>query len=243
MDTTNIYPNTWAHEFLTFLKKSHRKNNRFLHLEIGETFTLAVTEDREVYSWGLNDFNQCGRHGTPGSFSLGVGVVKNASNNSPRFIGAGKDHAIMVDDFNNVYSWGRNMDGQLGLEHARNTDCIHVLNSIREKVTNLAVKDNTTFILTKSGAVIRWPFLKDSSSKYSPQRINLPSNVKISNIALGSGFGILLATSGLLFALGRNDYGQLGIGNLNESNTPVLIHALKERNEKVTGKSPLHDKN
>lgn len=237
MDTTNIYPNTWAHEFLIFLKKCHRKNNRFLHLEIGETFTLAVTEDREVYSWGLNDFNQCGRHGPSGTFSLGTNVIKNISNNSPRFLGAGKDHAVMVDDFNNIYSWGRNVDGQLGLEHARSSDCIHVLNGIRDKVVNLAVKNNTTFLLTKTGAVIKWPILRDSSSKYSPQKLSLPSNVKISNISLGSGFGVLLATSGLLFAIGTNKYGQLGTGNLIDSESPVLIRNLKDKNEKVVGRT------
>ena len=189
-----------------------------------------------MYSWGLNDYNQCGRHSTGGSFSLGTGVIKNISANSPRFIAAGKDHAIMVDDFNNIYSWGRNVDGQLGLEHARNTDCIQVLNGIRDKVVNLAVKDNTTFLLTKTGSVIKWPILKDSSSKYSPQKLALPSNVKISNISLGSGFGVLLATSGLLFALGRNDFGQLGIGNILTTNSPVLIQTLKDKNEKVVGK-------
>lgn len=233
VDTTNIYPNTWAHEFLTFVRKSHRKNNRFLHLEIGETFSLAVTEDREVYSWGLNDFNQCARYGLAGSFSLGAGQVRNLGSNNPRFIGAGKDHGVMVDDFNNVYSWGRNMDGQLGLEHARSSDCIHVLNNLKDQVTNLAVKDNMTFLLTKSGSVIRWPCLKDNSSKYSPQRLSLPPNVCISNISLGSGFGVLQATSGLVFALGRNDYGQLGVGTNRHVHSPVLIQTLKDRNEKV----------
>ena len=206
-----------------------------MHLEIGETFTLAVTEDREVFSWGLNDFNQCGRHGPVGSFSLGVGSVKNISHNSPRFLGTGKDHAVMVDDFNNIYSWGRNVDGQLGLEHARTSDCIHVLNSIRDKITNLAVKGNMTYLLTKTGSVIKWPVLKEGSSKFSPQKLVLPLNVKISNISLGSGFGLLLATSGLLFAMGRNDFGQLGINNINDSTKPILIQTLKERNEKVVG--------
>jgi alpha-tubulin suppressor-like RCC1 family protein len=204
-------------------------------LEIGETFTLAITEDREVYSWGLNDFNQCGRYGPAGTFSLGAGSIKNLSTNNPRFIGAGKDHAVMVDDFNNVFSWGRNMDGQLGLEHARSTDCINVLNNLKDPITNLAVKDNMTFLLTKSGAVIRMPCLKDNSSKYSPQKLNLPLNMSISNISLGSGFGILQATSGLLFALGRNDYGQLGIGSTIEAKNPVLIQSLKEKNEKIIG--------
>ena len=143
----------------------------------------------------------------------------------------------MVDDFNNIYSWGRNVDGQLGLEHARSTDCINVLNGIKDKITNLAVRENMTYLLTKTGSVIKWPVLIEGSSKFSPQKLFLPSSVKISNISLGSGFGILLATSGLLFAFGRNEYGQLGINNLNDCIKPTLIQTLKERNEKVVGKN------
>lgn len=55
-DTTNSYYNTWSKEFIDFLDKIHKKGNRLLNLEIGESFTMAMTEDREIYSWGLNDF-------------------------------------------------------------------------------------------------------------------------------------------------------------------------------------------
>lgn len=54
-DTTDCYESTWAREFLTFLGKIQKKGKRFLHLEIGDTFTMAITDDKEVFSWGLND--------------------------------------------------------------------------------------------------------------------------------------------------------------------------------------------
>lgn len=233
VDTTNIYPNTWSHEFLSFLKKVHKKNNRLLHLEIGETFTMAITEDKEVYSWGLNDYNQCGRFGEHNAFSVEAGVVKNISANNTRFLAAGKDHAVMVDDFNNIYTWGRNADGQLGLDHARSTDCVYVLNNIKEDIINLQVKGNDSYILTANGNVIKWPHLKEHLNKYTPERLLMPLNTKIASLSLGSGFAMFLATSGLVFCSGRNDLGQLGLGHEQETLKTSLLKYLKEKNEKV----------
>lgn len=236
VDTTNVYPNTWAHEFLTFLKKVHRKSNRLLHLEVGETFTMAVTEDREVYSWGLNDFYQCGRKNKSDSFSMSAGSVHTLSSNTPRMLGAGKDHAVMVDGSNNVFAWGRNGDGQLGLEHARSTDCIWVLNGLKEKVKNLAVRGKSSYIVTESGSVVQWPAMSESSSRFCPKKLSIPGSVKISNISLGDGFAMLLANSGLLFGFGRNDHGQLGLGERYQGeliDSPRLLQILKNKNEKV----------
>jgi len=33
----------------------HSKGKRLLHLEIGDSFSMAINEDKEIYSWGLND--------------------------------------------------------------------------------------------------------------------------------------------------------------------------------------------
>lgn len=236
VDTTNVYPNTWAHEFLTFLRKVHRRHNRLLHLEIGETFTLAVTEDREVFSWGLNDFHQCGRRSKKESFSLGAGSVNTLSSNTPRLLAAGKDHAVMVDGSNNVFAWGRNGDGQLGLEHARSSDSIWVLNGLKDKVKNLALRGKNSYIVTETGNVIQWPSMSETSSKFSPRKLSVPGNVKISNISLGDGFAMLLACSGLLFSFGRNDHGQLGLGERAQEQlveSPRLVQTLKSKNEKV----------
>lgn len=61
VDTTNSYENTWSKEFIDFIEVVHHKGKRFLHLEVGDSFSMGLTEEREVYSWGLNDYNQCAK--------------------------------------------------------------------------------------------------------------------------------------------------------------------------------------
>ena len=121
-DTTNAYFNTWSKEFTDFIEKVHKKGNRLLHVELGESFTMAITEDREIYSWGLNDFQQCGKQNN--EYTMGTSLVKNLSVNPAKFLSLGKDHGLMVDEGNNVYLWGKNSEGQLGVDHTKQTGSI-----------------------------------------------------------------------------------------------------------------------
>jgi len=54
-DSTNCYEKTWAKEFMNLIEDLHSKGKRLLHLEIGDSFSMAINEDKEIYSWGLND--------------------------------------------------------------------------------------------------------------------------------------------------------------------------------------------
>ncbi|XP_044469876.1 ultraviolet-B receptor UVR8 isoform X2 [Mangifera indica] len=78
----------------------------------GWRHTMAVTSDGKLYGWGWNKFGQ-------------VGVADNADHCSPvqvKFpddqkvvqISCGWRHTLAVTDQQNVYSWGRGTNGQLG---------------------------------------------------------------------------------------------------------------------------------
>ena len=82
----------------------------------GFAHTLALTDNGNVYAWGMNTYGQ-----------LGVGDTTNRSIPTPVltagspmqgktivYIGAGKYHSLAVDSEGVVYSWGRNDFGQLG---------------------------------------------------------------------------------------------------------------------------------
>ncbi len=47
--------------FLNLKEFSEKSDNFIQILEIGETFSLAATDDGNIYSWGENDFFQLGR--------------------------------------------------------------------------------------------------------------------------------------------------------------------------------------
>lgn len=55
VDSTTCYEKTWSKEFIDFIAEISQKGKRLLQLEVGDSFTMGITDDREVFSWGLND--------------------------------------------------------------------------------------------------------------------------------------------------------------------------------------------
>jgi alpha-tubulin suppressor-like RCC1 family protein len=88
-------------------------------LEAGGSHSFAVSaDDKKVYSWGLNQNGQLG---------IGNNLEKNSPEEVTAFkalnivqVKAGKTFSLALDDKNNIYSFGNNDKGQLGLGHTEN---------------------------------------------------------------------------------------------------------------------------
>jgi len=173
-----------------------------------------------------------------------------------RSISAGNDHSLIVDEGNNVYTWGRNSEGQLGLAHSRTINDIVVLNSIKDPIKLAVTKEHKNYAVTFEGKVLYWPAPKKESHNpdlyFTDRRLNphlttnvhnksqvafafleFPSKIIISTLNLGSEFAFFLSEGGLPFSLGTNEYGQLGLGDSEIRSSPTLVSFFKDNNEKV----------
>ena len=243
IDSSGVYQSSWAIEFSSFLRKAHSRGARLLHLEIGESFTLAITDDKEIYSWGVNDYGQCGRERFSEGYSIDCAPVKNLTNTNPQFLSAGKDHGLIVADGSKIFTWGKNVDGQLGLGHARDVDYIGAVSTGKDKIKSAVAKEGFNVLLTTEGRVFSWPrncfgepesdVIDSSTNVFSPCEIPFAQNVKIASVEAGTDFAVFLATNGLLYSIGENSYGELGVGDKKRRSSPVLISALKDLNEKI----------
>lgn len=234
VDTSDIYEQSWAIDFLNFLKRLEAVNSRLLHLEVGESFTIAITDELNVYSWGLNDYQQLARPMNVAKSHFGPILSKALSGCSPRIISAGDEHNIMVDYHNEVYVWGGNMNGQLGLGHSRRTDNIVKLTGVGKGTKNIAAKGNKTYIVTHDGDILHWPH-PGMSNKFSPKLADISErHIKFSNISCGYGFAIALSDNGLVFSHGINSFGQLAQGDTIDRDTFTLVSHFREIGEKIT---------
>lgn len=91
---------------------------KILKISLGNSHTLAIDADGEVWSWGLNTKGQLGLgHNNPTvrpqkvNFSKGVKIIE---------VAAGGAHSVAIDRDGKVYTWGWNINGQLGLGHNEN---------------------------------------------------------------------------------------------------------------------------
>ena len=155
----------------------------------------------------------------------------NVINIEGKSIICGEDHTIILDTKGNVYTFGINLNGQLGLGH---NHCEQTPKKILNNIKQINSAGYINFAVNKDGDAFIWPCSdKNRTLKLIPSKINLKE--KINSISCGNNFCLILSISGLVYSMGKsNKYGQLGTGNYEAHLSPVLIEYFLSSNERIT---------
>ncbi|KAI7993886.1 Ultraviolet-B receptor UVR8 [Camellia lanceoleosa] len=101
---------------------SRKLSNKVVAIAAGEAHTLALTGDGNVYAWGRGMFGRLGT-GLQNDELFPVRIDFDSARRSwggrrLKFveIAAGAYHSLALADDGSVWSWGYNMDGQLGID-------------------------------------------------------------------------------------------------------------------------------
>jgi len=65
------------------------------------------------------------------------------------------------------------------------------------------------------------------------RNINANKKINISNISCGKNFSILLTKQGILYSVGKNSHGELGLGNFKTRTEPEIIKEIIDLKEKI----------
>jgi alpha-tubulin suppressor-like RCC1 family protein len=136
------------------------------------------------------------------------------------------------------YSWGLNKGGALALGDEKNRSTPQIIKSITN-ATDITGGASHTVFLTSNGDVFtcganeygECGLGNNVESVLTPKKIDAKSIIKTA-ASNNCGHTLLLDSAGKVYSFGSNTYGQLGYGNLTDSNTPQLIKALE--NVKIT---------
>jgi myosin-5 len=234
VDTSDIYERSWAVDYLTLMQRLNKEGSRLMHIEVGESFTLAVNDEGKIYSWGLNDYMQLGRKIDPRTTHNEPKLCKPLQGLYPRIISSGDEHTIMVDYANDVYIWGGNSSGQLGVGHSRDNRNIIKLESLGKGIKAVTAKGKRNYLVTNDGKLYCWPN-KSNTYKFvaSPVPV-IDQKTEFSQVTCGHDFAIALTINGLLYSSGDNKNGQLGQGDTMGRDAFTRIDSLKEYGEKIT---------
>ena len=210
---------------------------RFTSIAAGDFHSLAVTDEGKVYAWGYNGFGQLGL-GTTSGYKNSPVLITALSNITVSGIAAGDYHSLAFTTNGEVYAWGYNAWGQLGLGTSGNAynESSPVLITALSNVSGIFAGRFHSLAFTTNGEVYAWGYnyfgqlglgtSGDASNKNSPVLITALSNITVSGIAAGYYHSLALTTNGEVYAWGRNSYGQLGLGtggDANNESSPDLI--------------------
>ena len=189
----------------------------------GYRFCLALCADGTVWSWGE------GSHGCLGTGSSAVAYTP--QHISPtvlhdiRSIACGEHFALALDAYGHVWSWGRNLEGQLGTGAVSTVVQytpvqIATLNNIRR----IEADDYRGLALTPAGQVYDWGRNTNGElglGSAAPAIVTTPTSVGtfagVVAAAMCDGATMLVKGNGSTVVWGFNNLGQFGTG----SSSPV----------------------
>ena len=218
----------------------------------GDSHVLAVTASGELYTWGVG-FYGCLGHGDESS-STTPKLVEKLQGEKITAASGGAFHSIAVTEDGRLFVWGRDHCGQLGLKPVempnystggKGTKLVHLNQKVPVELKlpspcrMISACNDHSLVLLENGTVLSFgandlgqlgriekgnrveDFLIDPSHfKNNKDKITEP----VKRICAGWNHCAAITSSGLLYAWGNGELGQLGLGHTRGSPAPSLVN-------------------
>lgn len=222
----------WAIAMLTFPSISTAQT-----IAGGGIHSLAICNDSTVMAWGDNYYYQLG----DGTTTFGSNVpVPVSSLTGVVAISGGGLHSLSLKNDGTVWSWGRNLEGQLGDSTNTNSNVPIQLSSFTG-ITAVAAGGYHSLALKNDSTVWAWgtnTYGQLGNGSTIASNIPLQVNFLTGVIAIEAGLNhsLALKSDGTVWAWGRNSWGQLGDGTTIDRNVPVQVVFLSGATAIASGK-------
>jgi alpha-tubulin suppressor-like RCC1 family protein len=185
------------------------------HVSCGARHTLAVTEDGEVYSWGLGHFGVLGRSFTPFDHEPDVALAGMGDELEVAFniVQQQQQEDLANRPADAVPAEGGGDDANNNSNAEGNPYNFEELMAHLDMVANLS--------------------LEDSSDQCIPKRIDSLEGVKIIGASAGHRHTLLLDEHGRMYSCGSGITGCLGHGDNESHMFPMKINAFDDANIKI----------
>ncbi|XP_063817684.1 probable E3 ubiquitin-protein ligase HERC4 isoform X1 [Pseudophryne corroboree] len=200
----------------------------------GEAHTLALNDKGQVFSWGLTKDGQIGIH----VIEECVRVPRNIKSLSDIHIvqvSCGHHHSLALSKESDIYVWGDNRYGQLGLGYELKKEAApkHLKSLSGIPFYQIAAGGAHSFALTLSGAIFGWGRnkfgqlgLNDENDRSVPCLLKSLRSQRIVHICCGEDHTATLTKEGGVFTFGAGGYGQLGHNSTNNEINPRKVFEL-----------------
>jgi alpha-tubulin suppressor-like RCC1 family protein len=191
-----------------------------------ESFVLVRRQNGAIASWGYNGDGQRG-DGTTSVPSDTIGTVTLPAGLTAQRVVAGGNHAVALLSNGGVYAWGRNANGQLGLNDQATRSAPTRVTLPRAAVAIAAGRDFSVAVLD-NGEIYAWGLNASGQLGIGTRQIALAlSPIQVAgvttarDVTAGNEHVLALLADGSVLAWGANAAGQLGLGDLKVRRAPV----------------------
>ncbi|NXD67972.1 HERC4 ligase, partial [Eolophus roseicapillus] len=200
----------------------------------GEAHTLALNDKGQVYAWGLATDGQLGLPGTEECIRVPRNI-KSLSEIQIIQVACGYYHSLALSKGSEVFSWGQNKYGQLGLgyEYKKQNSPQVIKSLLGIPFAQIAAGGAHSFVLTLSGAIFGWGRnkfgqlgLNDDNDRYVPTLLKSLRTQKVVHICCGEDHTAALTKEGGVFTFGAGGYGQLGHNSTSHEINPRKVFEL-----------------
>lgn len=203
----------------------------------GSRHSMALTEWGQVLSWGDNECGQLGHASDQEVIQLPK-IVRYLVSKTVVQIACGNNHSLALTCCGELYSWGSNIYGQLGVNSPNDlTHCnypMRLTSLLGIPVAAIACGGNHSFLISKSTAVFGWGRnncgqlgLNDETNRAFPTQLKTLRTLGVRFVACGDEYSVFLTNEGGVFTCGAGAYGQLGHGfNSNEMLPRMVVELM-----------------
>ncbi|XP_012579744.1 PREDICTED: probable E3 ubiquitin-protein ligase HERC6 isoform X3 [Condylura cristata] len=203
----------------------------------GKEHSLAVCQKGRVFAWGAGSEGQLGT-GEYKEISFIPMKVKFLTDIKIIQVSCGHHHSLALSEDGQVFSWGNNKYGQLGLKMDLPSQATpqRVRSLLGIPVTQVAAGGNHSFALSLSGTSFGWGWnnagqlslsgneTPDQSPK--PVLIGALRNLCVTYISCGYEHTAVLTEKRRVFTFGDNSYGQLGHSSTEVKKGPQPVEGI-----------------
>ena len=199
-------------------------------IRCGKFQNLFLTKDGFVYSYGEGSHGALG-HGNYQPLETPQ-IIQALSDKFVAKVACGQAHSLALTKDGDVFAWGRGHEGQLGVNKL-----VEVLPTPKyvpafqgKQITRIACGQRHSLALDSLGQVYSWGEGRCGQLGRGKQRecrtpslVEFPTAIVGTDIVAGAGHSGVLTDEGRLFVWGLNNYGQLGLGDLETRWFPEVI--------------------
>lgn len=223
---------------LSTVIQRHNPENLIREIACGDAFSILLSTSGQVWAWGK------GEHGC-----LGQGEDDNHNRAVPYQVRGELDHQIVVQiacgtqhtlcltDTGQIYAFGSNTNGQLGVTGNRSTTCameptyVSFFDQRFVKMISAGFANSAALV---EASVYMWGAGEkgqlgngELTSKFLPSEVLTPKRGRPVAISCGASHSALIDDSGAVFTWGANRFGQLGTGDFKDQHSPQQLKVFQ----------------